>query len=854
MDKVLKYSGTLSLFYVTNKTPISQKMYSELEPFFAMLTVSTGIEDYISHYEISNTYPDIVMIDLDRHWKEGIAILESIRSINGSQMIVVLNQSYTSTQLFSLMTLKIMYALEKPFEFDDLYRVAFDASKELYDRRLKEAENTMLHQRIIELDHNIESRKYAQGTKDEFFASISHEIRTPINAVIGLSHILLEANLEEKYSNYIDKIQTSGNLILNIVNDILDFSKIEAGKLQLENVAFNINTILENASTMISFKAYEKNLDFSFNIDSSVPSLLKGDALRLSQVLINLLSNAVKFTSTGEIILSVNRLLQVEGHDILEFCVSDTGIGLSEVQISTLFKSFSQASTSTTREYGGTGLGLTISKQLVELMGGEIRVESKVGEGSSFIFTIATEVLSSELYSLSSTKLRDKKVLIIDKHYQSRASLERMLNYFSYEILEMPSIVNLIDIIENNIIDIIFFDKETLNDCNLSLLPSNYKGKVVVIHTNQEIQEDMGIDTLEVNAYLEKPCSPQRIVATLSKLFGEEQPKERKLHKKSLEALMGSRILLVEDNKINQAVIMALLEDTGIEVFIANNGEEAIALAKKEQSLDLILMDIEMPILNGYETSKALKKINSLSNIPIVALSGNTRQVDKDKSKEAGMVAHLSKPIHINNFYGALLEFIVTKRTLEERLGDATEEFKALLGVGKFVETLVLLRLLLEEAQEKACEEIVGKLKKIEDSILHYEKVFLVLLGNYEKAFKKFMKASERLEAKKDISNTDTLILNLENGILVYQSQEKYTEMIRDFSNTFRDSIYVLEERVKAFHFEEAIQLTFQIRREAIALELPFISNSIAPIVGIEKTQKRQLEEAIEDFLRAVKA
>jgi CheY-like chemotaxis protein len=265
-------------------------------------------------------------------------------------------------------------------------------------------------------------------------------------------------------------------------------------------------------------------------------------------------------------------------------------------------------------------------------------------------------------------------------------------------------------------------------------------------------------------------------------------------------------------------------------------------------------MDIEMPIMDGYETTLALKKIRRLDNIPVIAFSGNTRQEDKDKSKAVGMLAHLSKPINVNNFYRTLLSFIAIKRSIQERLEDASEEFKALLGVGKFVEALKLIRILLQEIQNDDKNLPISKaLQKIEENILRYEKVFLVLLQNYNKAFEKFIKIVAKLDVDETLSPQEKVILNLENAIDKHENIENYKILINDFCNTFRDSVTVLKERVKAFKFEEAIQLTFQIRREALALDLQFISNSIAPIVGIEKTQKRQLEESVEGFSQLVK-
>ncbi|SFV66089.1 Sensory box histidine kinase/response regulator [hydrothermal vent metagenome] len=856
MEKVLKYSGHLRLLYMTTKKPLSQATYKALAPFFAQVTVSKGLESYTVDNQNPHAYPDIVIVDVEDNWDNGLDIIHKILSLNKTQMIVVLNPSYSSEQLSILMYLHILYSLKKPLEFKALYRVAFDASKELYDKRLAISKYNALHQRVSELDDSIKSTQYARETKDEFFASISHEIRTPINAVIGLSHILSEANLEDKYKDYVDKIQTSGNIILNIVNDILDFSKIEAGKLQIENIEFNINTVLENASTMVAFKAYEKKLDLTFEIDASVPALLQGDPLRLSQVLINLLTNAIKFTSEGEIILSAKLLPQNKGEDLLEFCVSDTGIGLSPAQIANLFQSFTQASTDTARNYGGTGLGLTISKQLVELMGGTIHVNSIVNEGSQFIFTFATKALSNDLYTLSSPTIRDKKVIIVDKHNKSKASLERILEYFSYSIIETPFFQDFHLLVDKEDLDIIFMDKETISECNLDLFPKDCTAKIILMHTHQELKEDTLSQGIVIDAHLDKPFNPQKIVSTLLKVFGEESEdlKDKKLHKNSLQPLIGSKILLVDDNKINQSVVEALLEDTGIEVITADNGQKAIELAQDTKDLDLIFMDIEMPILNGYETTLAIRRLKRLDNIPIVAFSGNIRQEDKKKSLEVGMVAHLAKPINVNDFYTALLEFISMKRDFNERLEDAINEFQALIGVGNFQEALTLSRLLITEAESEEAIAVIEVLQSIEKNILRYEKVFLVLINNYNKAFKTFMGVSQKLKNKESLTDKEENMINMQEGLRIYKNEASYSKLLNTFCHTFRDSVGVLEKRIQTFKFEEAIQLIFQIRKDSLALNLTFITNSIAPIVGIEKTQKRQLEESLESFIESVKS
>jgi signal transduction histidine kinase len=848
MEKILEYSGTLSLLYITTKVSLPQETYKRLEPFFEMVTVANSMHDYLQQYRLIGTYPDIVMVDTEAAWEKGQEIIKLILQRVPQQMIVVVDRSFSKEQCMALMELKITYLLEKPFESDALFRVTFDTSKALHERRLELSKQKMLSQQILDLDKQLKANENTQKSKDQFFASISHEIRTPINAVIGLSHILLNNSpLDEKSHDYVKKIHTSGNLILHIVNDLLDFSKIEAGKLQIESIKFNINKVLEDLSTMIAFKAQEKGLELIFDIDSSVPTLLKGDPLRLSQILINLLSNAVKFTAKGSITLSAKAYEKSK----IEFRVTDTGIGLTQEQITTLFDSFTQATNATSRHYGGSGLGLTISKQLVTLMGGEIWVESQIDQGSTFAFTIKCPSLQEHRHEHTSSTLLNKRVVIFDKNSQSKQALTHLLDQLSYTLLEIETPNNL----SKERIDILFFTSDYLQEMEAieSQMPST---KLVLMHTAVESTEELEQESISIDGYLEKPFTQSKTLSTLRKIFGQKSPQapHESLNKKSLSPIAGASILLVEDNKINQSVIIALLEGTGIEVHVASSGDEAIKVAPTLAPLDLILMDIEMPNMNGYETSMALKKLPPFKETPIVAFSGNVRAVDKARSKEAQMVAHLAKPIDVDAFYGVLLKFIHTKRHLDQRLHDATEEFQALLGVGKFIETIELIDLLIKEATAKGKEErVIELLESIKESILHYEKVFLVLINNYHRAFEKFFKIAEKLERKEKLSKKEEQIISLHQGVSKHQTQESYSEKIGDFCHTFRDSVLVLQERVKAYKFEQAIQLIFQIRRDSMALELEFITNSIAPIVGIEKSQKRQLEESLGRFHTLIK-
>ncbi len=853
MEKVLAYSGPLNVLYIENKTKIQEQEYQALAPFFEDVTVSEDITDYLHYYDVLKTFPDIVIIDITI-WEESINILTKIRELNTVQMIVVICQEYKKSQLALLMRQKVCYCLAKPLKYDDLYQVCYEASKEVHEDRIKLANARMLHQRITELDNRIQAINYTRETKDQFFANISHEIRTPINAVIGLSHILLDNNLEKKHHEYVSKIETSGNLILSIVNDILDFSKIEAGKLSIEQIEFNINSVLDSVSTMIDFKAYEKNIELIFDIDKSVPTLIRGDSLRLTQVLINLMSNAVKFTEKGEVVLSIKRLKSVEEKQFLEFRVSDTGIGLKEEQVATIFQGFTQADTTTSRKYGGTGLGLMISKQLVELMGGSIGVVSQYNKGSEFYFTIETEVIEENSYNLPQKSLDKKKVLIIDKNTKSKDALQRMLYYFGYETLESTTTKDLENHVKNQDFDILFIDKSLALECELKITAKECNAKVVVMHHSTEVFSENSIKELKVDADIVKPFNHQNIFSTMLKLYGEDRiitDKSNKfISKKSLVTLKGSHVLIAEDNKINQTIIVALLEDTGITLTIANNGQEVLDKIEDIESVDMIFMDIEMPIMNGYETVKILRKNQNYESTPIIALSGNVTLKDKAEAKKAGMDNHLGKPMDVNLFYKYLLQYIQPKQSFNARIKDARHEIQSLIGVGKYSDVVALSKLLQKEALKNKQQTIADTLVSIEKNIDKHKKVFLVLIKNYHRFFDSFLHSAEifwETTALASKENKELLkVLSIEDGLKVFEhDKEAYKNALKNFCDKFRDSSEAMNTRVHALKFEEATQLSYQIKREAKDIGASLLSQSLEPIVAIEQTQRSQLNNTV---------
>ena len=472
-----------------------------------------------------------------------------------------------------------------------------------------------------------EAAEDATRAKGDFLANMSHEIRTPMNAVIGMAHLALKTDLTPKQQDYLTKIQSSANSLLGIINDILDFSKIEAGKLDMESVEFNLDHVLDNLANLITVKAQEKeDLEILFATSHRVPRLLVGDSLRLGQVLINLANNAVKFTDSGEIVVSTKLGKKDEDRVTLKFSVRDTGIGLTEDQIDKLFEAFSQADTSTTRKYGGTGLGLNISKLLVEMMGGKIWVESEPGRGSTFNFTANFGLKKQKAQKRlgPSTDLQGKKILVVDDNATSRKIFEEILKSFSFEVSLAASgeegLAELESAPKDYPYDLVIMDwrmpgmdgleasRRIKNHTELGRIPpiilvTGYGREDVIQQTKQ----------LELEGLLIKPVSPSVLFDAIMQALGKDVQKVSRVdHKKEdktegLAAIQGARLLLVEDNEINQQVAREILEGAGLNVTLANDGQEAVEAVKKNK-YDAILMDIQMPVMDGYEATRKIRK------------------------------------------------------------------------------------------------------------------------------------------------------------------------------------------------------------------------------------------------------